>query len=110
MVQKSYGLRPLPLAPTFGKRAVRWWLCCASSSALLGLLVVGCCFECFGFPVEHAEASWLLEVGFYGIFNIAVTLDLDIVVSGFQKLLFGRPTSIFLPWGPFCHVGLEPDF
>ena len=33
---------------------------------MLGLLVVGY-FECFGFPVKCAEASWFLQVGFYSI-------------------------------------------
>ena len=48
-----------------------WWLCWASSSALLGFLVVGF-FECVGFPVKCAEASWLLEVGFIVFPFIAV--------------------------------------
>ena len=64
----SQGLRPLPPAPTLGKRAAWRGLCCASSSALLSLLVVGC-FECFGFPVKCPEASCFLEVVFYGFSN-----------------------------------------
>ena len=57
--------RPPPPAPTLGKRAVWRGLCCASSSALLSLPVVGC-FECFGFPVKCAKASCFLLVVFYG--------------------------------------------
>ena len=81
-----------------------WWLCCANSSALLSLLVVGC-FECFGFTVKCVDASWLLEVGFYGFPFIAVTLDKNFVILGVQNLSFGRPgASISQPWGPFCQL------
>ena len=53
-------LRATPSAagPTLAKKPVWRWLCCASSAALLILLVVG-------FAVKCAEASWLLAVGFY---------------------------------------------
>ena len=37
---------------------------------------------------------------------IAVTLDMDIVILGIQKLSFGRPgVPIFPAWEPFCQLG-----
>ena len=51
------------------------------------------------------EASWLLEVGFYGFPFIAVTLDTNFVILGVQNLSFGRPgASILPPWGPSCQL------
>ena len=36
---------------------------------------------------------------------IAVTLDMDIVISGVQKLPFGRPGASILPsWEPICQL------
>ena len=72
---------------------------------MLGLLVVGC-FECFGFPVKCAEASWLLEVGFLVYPVTAVTLDTNFAILGVQNLSFAKPVaSILPPWGPFCQLG-----
>ena len=85
---------PSAAGPHSRKRAVWWWLCRASSSALLGLLVVGY-FECFGFPVKHAEASWLLEFDFMVFPLIAVTLDTDIAIFRFPK-----PIN----WQPWCLI------
>ena len=86
------------LTPLLGKRAVWWWLCCVSSSALLGLLVVGC-FECFGFTVEYAEASWLLEVGFYGLPTYSCYF-------GHGYCYFGGPKPInWQAWCLFYHLG-----
>ena len=58
----------MPPAPTLEKRAVWWWVHCASSAALLSLPVF-VCFEFLGFPVECAEAGWLLEVTSHVIFT-----------------------------------------
>ena len=67
-----------------------WWLCCAGSSALLGLLVVGC-FECFGSAVKFAEESWLLETGFYVIFAHSWYL-------GHVNCYFVYPKAIMQAW------------
>ena len=88
----SQGLRPLPPAPILRKRAARRGLCCASSSALLSLLVFGC-FECFGFPVKCAEASWLLELVFWGFSNCGCYL-------GHEFYHFGCPKPIV--WQAWC--------
>ena len=51
------------------------------------------------------------QVGFWGlvfmVFSfIAVTLDMDIVILGIQKLSFGRPGGSILPsWEPLCQLG-----
>ena len=58
----------------------------ASSSALLSLLLVGCC-ECFGFPVKYAEASRLLEVVSFGFCARGCYL-------GHEFRDFGRPKPI----------------
>ena len=50
-------------------------------------------FLCF--LVECAEASWLLEVSFHGIFyrivSVTATLEMHIVILVAQNLSFGRP-------------------
>ena len=86
------------------------------------MLVVGC-FECFGFPVKCAEASYFLEVVFMVFPLVAVTWDTIFIILGVRNLSFDRPgASIFSPRGPFCqlgdtredhgrtHGGPEPDF
>ena len=43
---------------------------------------------------------------FFNIFVIAVILDTDIAILGFQNLSSGRTgASIFTLWGPFCQLG-----
>ena len=79
------------------KRVAWRELCCACSSDLLSLLVVGC-LECFGFPVKCAEASCFLEVVFMVFPLVAVTWDTIFIILGVQNLSFDRPgASIFLP-------------
>ena len=122
MQYQSYGLRPLPPAPTLGKRAAWRGLCCASSSALLSLLVVGC-FECFGFPVKCAEASCFLEVVFYGLSTCVCYLGQEFYYFGCPKPIIWQAWCLhFATLEPFCqlgeiqgdhgrtHGGPEPDF
>ena len=79
-------------------------MCCASSAALLSLLVF-VCFEFLGSPVKCAEAGWLLEDIFMAFF-IAVSLDMDIVILGVQNVSFGRPgASTLASWEPFWQLG-----
>ena len=78
---------------------MRWWLRCASSAALLGLLLAGCRFECFCFLVKSAEASWLLEVSFYDIFSYR---------SGSDFVSLGTPWESIGAAGR-TRVGPEPE-
>ena len=91
-------LRATPSAagPTLGKRAAWRGLCCASSSALLSLLVVGC-FECFGFPVKCAEASCFLEVVFYGFSTCGCYLGHDFYHFGCPKPIVWQAWCLHFP-------------
>ena len=66
--------------PTLGKRALWWWLCCASLVAFLGLLHFRC-FELLGFRVKCVGAGWLLEFHYLGIFIICLDTDIAFLVS-----------------------------
>ena len=96
----------MPPAPTLGKRAAWRGLCCASSSALLSLLVVGC-FECFGFPVKCAEASCLWKSFFMVFPLVAVTWNTNFAILGVPNLYFYMPgASIFHPGDRFVSLGI----
>ena len=71
---------------------------------MLGLLVFAC-FESAGFRVKCAEAGWLLESSFHGLFTTALTLQFYIVVSASQNLSFGSPGSSTLAPGHFGTLG-----
>ena len=72
---------------------------------LVGFVVVGC-FECFGFLVKCAEASWLLEIGFYCIFTYSCYLGHGNCYLGFPKSIIWQAWCFNLTiLGPFCQLG-----
>ena len=59
------------------------------------------CLGCFGFLVKCAGASWLLEIGFCGIFTYSCHFG-----QGVQNLCGMPGASILPPGGPFCQLGV----
>ena len=58
------------------------------------------------FPVKCAEASWLLEVGFYCFSSYSCYFGHEFCYFGRPKPIIWSPVaSILLPWGPFCQLG-----
>ena len=84
-----------PLAPTRGERAVRWlYVAVADLSCwVCWLLVVWSVLVLLGNVRKHV-GFWRLVFIVFSL--IAVTFAMDIVISGVQKLSFGRP-SLHLP-------------
>ena len=97
----SSGLRPLPPAPTLGKRAVWWWLCCASWVYWL-LVVLGVVVSCEMCGSKLASGGWLLL-----IFQLQLSLWTRILlfwVSQTYYLVcllapFYHPRTILSAWG-----------
>ena len=80
-------------------------MCCASSSASLSLLVVGC-FECFGFPEKCAEASCFLEVVFMVFPLVPVTWDTIFIILGSKTYrLTGLVPPFSYPEDHFASLG-----
>ena len=56
--------------------------------------------------MKCAEASWLLEAGFFVFPVTAVTLDAHFAILGVPNLLFGMPVgSILRSWDRFVSLG-----
>ena len=72
-----------------------WCLCCASSAALLSLLVF-VCVEVLGFPVKCLGTGWPLEGVVHGI-----------LTCNCYGCYFGCPNPVITlaPCGPFWQLG-----
>ena len=77
---------------------------------MLGLLFVGR-FDFVGFPVKCAEAGWLLEVSFHGIFTYSSYLGIHILIFAYSESImwqaapgasFLAPSELFLQIEPDC--------
>ena len=77
-----------------------WWLCCGSRAAFLGSLFR---FVIVGFLVKFAEAGWLQEVSFPGIFMYKSYFGYHIVILGCQTQSFGMSVSPL--WHAWDHFG-----